>query len=186
MRTTEQYTFFFSERDVFSNWHIAPFVYKGVTFNCNEQFMMYCKAKLFGDDIVAQKILNEPNQKKQKALGRQVKGLKGGQWDADDVALWNSKCKKFVGIGAKHKFLQHPQLFDQLMATDGTTLVEASPYDGVWGIKMGQYEDGVEDPNNWKGSNWLGEILTQLREHFKANPHMHPTGAHAPSFAQKL
>lgn len=174
MRTTEQHTFFFSERDVFSNWHIAPFEYKGVTFNCNEQFMMYCKAKLFGDDAVAQKILAEPNQKKQKALGRLVKGLKGGQWDSEDIALWNSKCKKFVGIGAKHKFLQNPKLFEQLMSTRGTTLVEASPYDGVWGIKMGQNDPGVDDPANWKGTNWLGEVLTQLRVYFENNPQISP------------
>lgn len=155
MRVTDQHTFFFTKYDVFSNWYIAPFTYKGKTFNCNEQFMMYCKARLFKDLDIAQKILNTPSQKEQKDLGREVKGY------VDQ--LWQQNCQNYVYIGAREKFTQHERLYNALLATHPTTLVEASPYDKIWGIGMSQSAPGVDDPNNWKGENRLGNILTKLR-----------------------
>lgn len=43
-------------------------------------------------------------------------------------------------------------------------LVEASPYDGIWGIKMGVDDPEIRNPKAWKGENLLGEILTKLRD----------------------
>ncbi len=51
-----------------------------------------------------------------------------------------------------------------LLATEGTLLVEASPYDKVWGVGLGEDDPRIKDPKNWKGTNWLGEVLTKLRE----------------------
>lgn len=42
--------------------------------------------------------------------------------------------------------------------------MEASPYDCIWGIGMAEGDPGIEDRDNWRGANWLGEILTGLRE----------------------
>jgi predicted NAD-dependent protein-ADP-ribosyltransferase YbiA (DUF1768 family) len=46
---------------------------------------------------------------------------------------------------------------------DGKTFVEASPIDGIWGIKMGIKEHGVLDERNWNGQNLLGKVLTEVR-----------------------
>nr|WP_202801415.1 NADAR family protein [Pseudomonas luteola] len=62
-------TLFFSEKDVFSNWYRSDFVVKGIRFNCVEQFMMYCKAKLFADEATANKILEAGHPRDQKVLG---------------------------------------------------------------------------------------------------------------------
>ena len=43
--------------------------------------MMYRKATLFGDEEIAVQILREPEPKRQKALGRKVRGFEGGRWD---------------------------------------------------------------------------------------------------------
>ena len=43
--------------------------------------MMYHKAILFADTDIAAKILREPEPKKQKALGRKVKGFDRKVWD---------------------------------------------------------------------------------------------------------
>lgn len=156
MRKTDKHTFFFSERDVFSNWHRSPIQYHGLSFNCNEQFMMFCKAKLFGDEIVAAKILAEPDPKQQKKLGREVSGFVQSRWD--------EKADHFVYVGAREKFTQHESAYDALMDTLGTKLVEASRFDKIWGIGMDQHAPGVEDEANWPGTNRLGNVLTRLRD----------------------
>jgi predicted NAD-dependent protein-ADP-ribosyltransferase YbiA (DUF1768 family) len=58
MKRTATMTLFHGGKDVFSNWHPSPFSYKGYQFNCVEQFMMFSKAKMFGDDATALKIDN--------------------------------------------------------------------------------------------------------------------------------
>ena len=45
--------------------------------------------------------------------------------------------------------------------------MEASPYDGVWGIKLSVKDPDALDKSKWQGKNWLGEVLTRLREDFK-------------------
>ncbi len=57
MHTKGNMTFFFSKREQFSNLFISAFEVKGVRFNCVEKFMMYCKAKLFGDESTANAIM---------------------------------------------------------------------------------------------------------------------------------
>ena len=161
MRRTDQHTFFFTDRDAFSNWHIAPFSFRGIEFNCVEQFMMYAKAKTFGDDDIAARILRAKHPKEQKALGRAVQSY--------DDAVWAAKRMKVVYVACREKFTQHPHLLAQLLATAGTVLVEASPYDRVWGIGMGENAPGVDDPANWRGQNLLGKVLTRLREDLSAS-----------------
>ena len=53
----ENFTFFWHSPSPFSQWHPSIFKVKDLTFTSAEQFMMYCKAKLFKDEKVAQDIL---------------------------------------------------------------------------------------------------------------------------------
>ena len=118
MKTLGNYTFFFTSADAFSNWHPAAFEYHGVTFGCVEQFMMYSKANLFGDDAAAAKILATDSPKKQKALGRSVVGY--------DDNTWKAKRLSIVTVGCREKFRQNPSLLAQLLSTGDNVLVEAS------------------------------------------------------------
>jgi ribA/ribD-fused uncharacterized protein len=54
----ENFTFFWHSPSPFSQWHPSIFKVKDITFTSGEQFMMYCKAKLFKDEAVAQEILD--------------------------------------------------------------------------------------------------------------------------------
>lgn len=155
MRQTERYVFFFGKQDIFSNWHPCQFEYKGVRFNCVEQFMMYSKAMLFGDREVAERILASDDPKEQKALGRQVRGF--------DDAVWTEKCMSIVTVGCREKFAQSPALLDGLLATGSRQLVEASPYDKIWGIGMAAHDPRAENPDQWLGQNLLGKALMQAR-----------------------
>ena len=63
-----------------------------------------------------------------------------------------------------NKFEQNPELLLHLLETEGTTLVEASPYDAVWGIGLFESAPEAQNRDTWQGTNWLGEILTEVRE----------------------
>jgi predicted NAD-dependent protein-ADP-ribosyltransferase YbiA (DUF1768 family) len=48
-------------------------------------------------------------------------------------------------------------------------LVEASPYDKIWGIGMLQSDPNATDHTKWKGLNLLGYILTRVRDDLRKN-----------------
>lgn len=150
----EKFTFFWS--GPFSQWYPAEFVVNGKKFTCAEQFMMYKKAEFFGDEETAEKIMSTSDPKIQKALGRKVRGF--------NVDAWNENAKAFVYMGNYNKFTQNSNLLKKLFDTKGTTLVEASPYDTIWGIGLTEDNPSALDRKKWRGTNWLGEILTSLRE----------------------
>lgn len=148
-----QYTFFWN--GPFSQWYPSRFTVDEITFTHAEQYMMYRKAKMFGDTEIMQQILASSNPKEQKALGRKVKNF--------DANAWEKEAKNIVYTGNYHKFTDNPVLLRMLMSTKGTTLVEASPYDKIWGIGLSE-EDAKKTPSSqWPGKNWLGEVLTTLR-----------------------
>ena len=160
----EKFTFFWS--GPFSQWHKCKFEVRGVEYNCTEQYMMAQKALLFNDESVYQEIMAETNPRNQKKLGRKIQGF--------DKDLWDKHRYTIVLVGNLAKFGQNADLKQILMATDLTTLVEASPLDNIWGIGLGEEtRDGtpvpeVYDRTKWKGLNLLGQVLTQVREQFKA------------------
>jgi ribA/ribD-fused uncharacterized protein len=150
------FTFFFTEASPFSQWYPCHFVVDGHAFNCAEQYMMHGKATLFGDREVAAEILSADHPRKHKALGRKVRGFDGGTWERERTRI--------VKDGNRAKFTQNTGLLTTLLATRGTTLVEASPYDKIWGIGLAETDPRASDPTRWKGKNLLGVVLTELRD----------------------
>lgn len=151
-----KFTFFWESESPFSNWHPSVFTHDGVTFNCSEQYMMYHKAMLFKDTEVAQLVLETPSPRAQKMLGREVRGF--------DEQVWKEQRIEIMVDGLVSKFEQNPALWAALDATGDTCLVEASPYDKVWGIGMKENDPRATDPTQWQGLNLLGEVLNQTRE----------------------
>jgi ribA/ribD-fused uncharacterized protein len=150
------FTFFFTEASPFSQWYRCRFTAGEHTFNCAEQYMMHGKAVLFGDPDTAAKILVADHPRQHKALGRKVTGF--------DDAIWRREREGIVRAGSRAKFTQNPALRELLLATRGTTLVEASPYDRIWGIGLAATDPRAQDPASWRGQNLLGKILTALRD----------------------
>ena len=154
--TKEKFVFFWKERSPFSQWHRCDFIINGIRFNCAEQYMMYQKAILFGDEQAAERILKANHPRKQKALGRQIRGYR------EDI--WKANRETIVYDANYAKFIQNPDLKRTLLDTAGRTLVEASPVDRIWGIGLDKNHPDAKNREKWRGLNLLGEILTKLRD----------------------
>jgi ribA/ribD-fused uncharacterized protein len=136
---------------VFSNWYLKDFELDGITFNCSEQAMMYLKAKLFNDEESCKEILKTKDPKKQKDLGRKVRGFQQDVWNKNKVRIMvKILYAKFKG-----------DLKSTLLETKEYKLAEASPYDKIWGI--GLSPEDAEKGLPWKGQNLLGEALMIVR-----------------------
>lgn len=151
---TERFTFFWN--GPFSQWHLSDFTVNDITFNCAEQYMMYEKAMLFEDYDTAVKILETDDPWEQKALGRIVSNF--------DPNQWNKVARDIVFAGNVAKFTQNDQLKEVLLETKGTILVEASPHDKIWGIGLRAKDPRALNRETWRGTNWLGEVLTEVRD----------------------
>jgi len=158
MRDHADYVFFWS--GPFSQWQRAEFDLDGIRFNTAEQAMMYGKAMLFGDDEIARQIVATRDARKQKALGRQVRGF--------DPAVWDARKAEIVRRANLEKFRQNRGLRRKLFQTGRNTLVEASPLDAIWGIGLDAATAHVTPPEQWPGENLLGKILTDVRETLRA------------------
>jgi ribA/ribD-fused uncharacterized protein len=178
------HTYFWKSQSVFSQWHPAKFVYKDITFSSAEQFMMYSKAKMFNADDVAQKIMdyNETPLIK-KFLNGEISNIDIcndktmlREWDAYQKAIkdhgrevkqyveevWKSKRVAIVGVASREKYNQNPSYKEELLKCAGTKMVEASPYDKIWGIGL-KKEDAIKiSEDKWPGENLLGKVLTDL------------------------
>lgn len=138
-----------------SQWWPAPFTVDGRVFATAEHYMMWRKATLFGDHVMALKILDAPHPHAAKALGGRVTGFDQQVWDEHRVST--------VVAGNLAKFRQHPPLGAFLTGTGRRVLVEASPVDRIWGIGLSGDDPAVTDPGQWRGLNLLGFALMQVR-----------------------
>lgn len=157
MRTTDTHVFFWGGE--FSNWFICEFDYREQHFYNTEQAFMWEKAKFFGDDEIAELILHTQNPKEAKALGRKVRGFDAERWMIGSY---------IVMMAVNHaKYNQNPRLKKILLATGDKTLVEASPYDKIWGIGLSENDDRCLDEHQWQGMNLLGKALIEVRYQLK-------------------
>ncbi|XP_063414797.1 uncharacterized protein LOC134696776 [Mytilus trossulus] len=156
-KETENYLFFWRKESPFSQWHPAKFTIDGLTFNCAEQYMMYNKAKFSKNEAELDAVilsLDDPGD--MKSYGRSICDL--------DYVAWEEKREEIVKKGNMAKFSQNEKLREELVSTYPKLLVEASPHDQVWGIGLAADDPKIFDVNNWRGSNLLGKIITEVRD----------------------
>ena len=172
---SERFNFFWETESPFSQWFKSKFFgqtfivkdqeivrilsgsfpVEGQEYTSSEQFMMYHKAIIFLDREIANQIMKTSDVRKIKKLGKQVRNF--------DQDVWLYFRSKVVYEGNKSKFFQNEYLKTKLFETKGTTLVEASPNDAIWGIGLTRDDPRSLKRETWLGENLLGEILTRLR-----------------------
>jgi hypothetical protein len=89
--------------NIFHNWYISYFKVGELTFNCVEQFVMYKKAIMSGNNKAATEILKCKSPSKQHKIGKKIKPDK--TWDVDEVTM----------EGIKAKFLQNDDILYRLL-----------------------------------------------------------------------
>jgi ribA/ribD-fused uncharacterized protein len=139
-----------------SQWWMAPFRFQGREYYTAEHWMMACKARLFGDEEILEEIFRTDSPAAAKELGRRVSGFDGKVWDQHKY--------EFVREGNLHKFGQHIELQKYLLSTGEKVIVEASPYDRIWGIGLRAGDKASQHPDTWQGQNLLGFALMEVRD----------------------
>lgn len=133
--------------------------------------MMYHKALLFSDTVVASKILATVNPRTIKSLGRKVKPFSEETWLAnrerivEDASYFKFKNGKTVAETAQEIKWEVKDLRKALLETGDRLLVEASPFDKIWGIGLGP-EEAKTSRKPW-GLNLLGKALMKARERLR-------------------
>ena len=143
-----------------SNWYMSDFILDGIKFNSNEQYIMYRKAKLFGDDETAEAILTAETPAEHQTLGQSAKGY--------NDALWYGIRQMVIARGLYAKFSQKPELKKRLLETEDAYLVECAYKDLNWACGWHLDDDERKDISKWRGKNLLGFALMEVRGQIRA------------------
>lgn len=152
---------------VFSNFYPCSFEFvlpeflgvpSGVKIHCttSEKAIMLCKAALFKNSTIFEKIKSSENPKEIKSLGRLVKPF--------NQKIWDSYICKIAFEVIFQKFSKGPQEFrDALLLTQYALIAETAIKDKIWGIGMHNNNPNLSIPNKWNGCNILGWALMRTR-----------------------
>lgn len=140
-------------------WQPSPFSIDINEFENAEQYMILGKAEIFEDHAIGKQILENGNPHTVKALGRKVSNFKQDVWDRAKYSI--------VLNGNYHKFAQNNDMRDYLFSTGDKVLVEASPFDKIWGIGLKASDTKAANPATWRGQNLLGFALMEVRDELR-------------------
>lgn len=163
MKTTDTHVYFVG--GYLSNWHATEIDFRltpisePFKFNCSEQIYMAYKALVFNDFATLEAILQAGSPDIQKRFGRQVRNF--------NQNIWTQYAPDVMYEACLAKFTQHDKLRQKLIETNNRTIVEAAWYDNIWGVGLREDDPLILDEANWKGTNWLGKCLMQVREQLK-------------------
>jgi ribA/ribD-fused uncharacterized protein len=155
-QNNSSHAFFFG--GPFSLWHKASFTLNGNEFSSAKQHCMFEKAMLFNDLETAEKILKISDPKQLKMLGKKVHKF--------DMYYWTEHLAPILFRGNHAKFSQNKRLYDMLLNTRPSHIVEASAFDNILGIGLDEYTASRMSEQEWPGQNILGVVLTDLRDFF--------------------
>lgn len=128
----------------------------------SEHVFMFLKARFFGDYEIAKQILETPDPKTAKRLGRKVSGFDEEKWKwSREKCMWTALTLRYQYDERFRDYLKKPEF-------KGRNFVEANPYDIVWSCGYLEDDPRIDLPReSWPGLNLLGKLLDKLREENK-------------------
>ena len=110
VRESDDTICFKGEKAIFSNFNKKyPVTIEGEEFTCNEQYIVYCKAKIFNDTDTAEQVMALDDPRKIKQLGNNIRHY--------NHKIWKNKCKDIVAKCNRAKYTIHEDAMKQLLAT---------------------------------------------------------------------
>ncbi len=147
-----KYHFFW--KGILSQWTRTRFIVNNRIYHFAEQYMMAEKALLFKDNVAREMILGTKDVRAIKELGRVVKNFDQAAWD---------NYKLSIVINGNIARAKEDYVFSTILQNlRGKVLVEASPFDRIWGIGYDR-ENALANIDNW-GQNLLGIALMKVQE----------------------
>jgi len=171
MRITDTHIYFFSGNSKFSNFAITPFTYVivktsflddntiTIKFQCSEQAYMYEKCMFFNQPEMAMQCIEETNPTKVKKIGRSIPNFEQDKWNKFSFDVMYKICLQ--------KFQGNEEAKKELIDSGDKVLVEASPYDKIWGVGLSELDDRILQEEYWEGENRLGKVLMKVRNKIK-------------------
>ena len=148
------------DKSCLSQWFDVSFIVDNIKYLTAEHWMMAEKARLFKDVNILPEILNAKTPAIVKSLGRKIKNFNEDLWDN-----YKYGCVK---RGNLYKFSQNIELKNYLLSTGNRILVEASPWDSIWGIGLSKEDPAALIPEKWPGDNLLGFALMEARDEIRS------------------
>ena len=142
-----------------SNWYLSSFELDGIHFSSCEQYIMYRKCMIFGDQASADAVLSTDDTETQQSIGKTAKGF--------IPAVWDGMKQPLLMRGLYAKFTQNEDLKQLLLETGDTYLVECAASDHIWACGRKLTDDRRFDITKWNGQNLLGFALMEVRSALK-------------------
>lgn len=150
---------FKGENSIFSNFYPAAFVFDENVFQHVEQYYQHCKAEHHNETLTADRIMRMSNPRRIKALGDSI----------ESNPDWLERRMMVLYRGIKSKFEQNWHLQDELIASHGKQLYEATT-DRYFGCGI-SFESTRWEQRDWPGENVAGLILMKVREELLGMQH---------------
>ncbi|KAI6226639.1 hypothetical protein M3Y95_00641800 [Aphelenchoides besseyi] len=150
------YRIFYSKRNYFHSFYPNEMLYlNGKNFQTAQHYFAYTKAKTFGDNQMAKKILNEPSGRQVQVMSFNLRNFDRKKWDAMSY--------KVMVRALKAKFFQNGNLKKALKETGNDELVFADTSNLRWSSGLAFNDPNIANESAWKGKNLLGKALSEVR-----------------------
>lgn len=147
---------FIKEKSILAPEYASAFYIHGQKFYSIEQYTFYQKALLFGKEALANVIISTHEAKVQNGVVTMLKKV--------DSEIWLRSCPRILYMGIYSKFSQNPDLRKELLELGDGMFIYTNIQDNVLGTKLSEHYSQKFVDSSWKGYNWLGIILGQVRD----------------------
>ena len=148
-------TFFAGEVSPLSNLHPCDLMIDLIPWRSVEHYYQYHKCMEHGASDLAAEIYCASTPRDAMVLGSKVKA--SHEWTTN-------KGVGFIKTAVLEKFNQ-PHLKSAILNTRGL-IVEATKH-SIFGVGLPFTSTSLQDQSAWQGSNLMGQILTECRDHIK-------------------